>query len=121
MIFSTLNQLNCFLIFLFYGITSGIFISIFFVIFLIKQGKILKKIIFEAIFYSFHAIHFNFLINLYNLGKFSLVLLLGFILGLLWAESTCKKLVVFLSEKWYNYIKARKLIKQKHEHKPKES
>lgn len=116
MIFSTFNQLDCFLIFLFYGIISGLISNLFSAFFLIKQSKKYKKIIFDAFFCSFHAIKFNFLINFYNLGKFSIVLAISYLVGILWIELTSKNLVVFLSNKWYNYINKRKsTLKIKHD------
>ena len=110
MIFSTINQLNCFILFLFFGIIFGIIYLIFSVLFLKKYQKIFQKIIFEGIFYTFFSIFYVFLINFYNFGKFSLVLIFGCVLGFLWIKFMLKNLVVFFENLWYNYnIRKRKV------------
>lgn len=108
MIFSTLNQLNCFILFLFCGIILGIFYLIFSILFLKKHQKIFQKIIFEGIFYTFFSIFYVFLINFFNFGKISYVLIIGYILGFLWIKKVLQNLVVFLTNKWYNYLNAKK-------------
>lgn len=104
MIFSTLNQLNCFILSVFIGIIFGLIFSFFEILFLKKYAKIFKKIIFEGIFYSFFAIFYVFFINFYNFGKISYVLILGCVLGFLWAKKVLKNLVGILTDLWYNYI-----------------
>lgn len=116
MIFSTFNQLNCFLIFIFFGALFGCFANVIFVIFLKEYQKNALKIIFDAIFYSFFAILFIFLINIFNFGKYSFVLLIAIILGFLFIQEVSKNLVVFLQNKWYNLLKKIKL-KRKDERK----
>ncbi len=104
MIFSTINQLNCFFIFLFCGIIFGIIYLFFSTLFLKKYQKIFQKIIFDSIFYSFFAIFYVFFINFYNFGKISYVLIFGYCLGFLWIKKVFKNLVVKLENKWYNYL-----------------
>ena len=105
MIFSTFNQLNCFLLFLYFGIILGLISKIFFILFLNKFQKIIIKNIIFAIFYTFFSIFFVFLINFYNLGQFSYALILAYILGFLWFNFLSKNLVVFLENKWYTIIR----------------
>lgn len=104
MIFQTLNQLNCFLIFIFCGLVVGLISIIYFLIFLVNfQKKSIKTAIF-TFFYAFFSIFFVFLINFFNFGKFSFVLLMSYILGFVWSNYTFKKSVVILEERWYNKI-----------------
>ena len=110
MIFSTLNQFNCFLLFLFFGIFLGFIYCIFSILLLKKYQKIFQKIIFEGIFYTFFSIFYVFLINFYNFGKISYVLIFAFLCGYCWAKKLLKDLVVFFENKWYNYIKKKKEI-----------
>ncbi len=104
MIFSTFNQLNCFLLFLFFGIIISFIFNLFSVLFLRKYLKIYKKIIFESIFYTIFAVFFVFLLNFYNLGKFSFVLLMAYILGFIWLKFVSSKLIAILENKWYNLL-----------------
>lgn len=113
MIFSTNNQLNCFLIFSFFGILTGLIFNFFFVIFLKKYQKNIKKIIFDAIFCLFFCIFYIFLINIFNLGIFSISLLVAFSAGLFFSKKATRNLVVFLENKWYNTIK-RKTKNEEH-------
>ena len=110
MIFSTLNQLNCFLLFIFCGIILGLINAIFSVIFLKKYQKIFQKIIFEGIFYTFFSIFYVFLINFYNFGKISYVLILGYVLGYLWIKKVLNNLVVLFCDLWYNHLKKKREI-----------
>ena len=119
MIFSTLNQLNCFILFLFCGIIFGIIFSFFSILFLKKYQKIFQKIIFEGIFYTFFAIFYVFLINFYNFGEFSYVLILAYILGFLWIKKVLKNLVVKLQNKWYNCINLKRMQNGKKQRKSK--
>lgn len=109
MIFKTFNQLNCFLLFLFFGIIFGIFYLIFSVVFLKKYQKIFQKIIFEGIFYTFFSIFYVFFINFYNFGKISFVLILAYLLGFLWINKLGKNLVVNFENKWYNHLKRKEV------------
>lgn len=102
MIFLSLNQLNCFLIFLFYGIISCFIYKIFCILFLKNYQKKLKFIVFDAIFYTFLMIFLIFLINFLNFGKLSLALIFAFIIGFYSFKTLTKNLVVFLQNKWYN-------------------
>lgn len=101
MIFNTLNQFNCFLIFLFFGIISNLIYSLFSILFLKNYQKKIKIIIFDTIFYSFLMIFLIFLINFLNFGKLSFSILLAFICGFLSLKILTKNLVVFLENKWY--------------------
>ena len=101
MIFNTINQFNCFLIFLFFGIIFNLIYNLFSILILKKYQKKLKIIIFDAIFYSFLSIFLIFLINFLNFGKLSFSILFAFVLGFYLSNILTKKLVVFLIEKWY--------------------
>ena len=105
MIFSSLNQLNCFLIFLFLGFLCSFIFNMFFVIFCINFSKNFKKTIFKTIFFSIFSIIFIFFINFFNFGKMSISLLLGTILGYVWFDKLATNSVVFLQNKWYNTVK----------------
>ena len=105
MIFSTLNQLNSFLIFILFGFIFGFIFQILNIIFLKKYQKNFLKIIFDTIFYSFFSIFFVFLLNLFNFGKFSLTLCFGLLMGFLWMKKLMKNLVALFETKWYNFIK----------------
>ena len=109
MIFSTLNQLNCMLIFLVLGFACAIIFDIFIIIFQIKKSqkklKIIKKIIFESIFFAIFAIFFDIFLNFFNFGKFSITLFLSFVAGFLWFKNTSKKSVEFLQNKCYTIFK----------------
>ena len=120
MIFSTFNQLNIFLVFLFFGIIFGLIANIFFTLNTINFSKNIKKTIINSIFYVIFAIFFvNFLIY-FNFGKFSIILLSGYIFGYSFSKKTTKNLFAFLENKWYNLIKT-KLRQNKNEHRSKES
>lgn len=120
MIFSTFNQVHVFLLFLFFGIIFSIIFNILSVIFLKKYLKIFGNIIFETIFYSIFSIFFAIFINLFNLGQFSIVLLISYILGFVWCNFAGKKLFAFFSTKWYNLlikIKPKRRIRHAKKHK----
>lgn len=104
MIYETQNQINNILIFIFCGILFGIFSIIYFSLFLKNYQKKLIKIIFDTIFYAFFTIFFVFLINFFNLGCFSFVLLLTFTCGFLWSKSLTQNLVVILEKRWYTIV-----------------
>ena len=108
MIFSTLNQLNCFLLFIFFGLIFGFFYNLAGILFLKKYQKIFQKIIFDSVFFGFFSIFYVFLINFYNFGIFSITLILGYLIGFLWIKNLGKNLVVFLQEKWYTFLIKRK-------------
>jgi len=105
MIFSTTHQFNCLFVFLFFGIILGIISIIFFGLFLKKFQK--KFIIYtlDGVFYTFFSIFFVILLNIFNFGKFSISLILVYLIGYIWINKACKNLVVFLENKWYNIIK----------------
>ncbi len=107
MIFSTINQINCFITFLFFGIIFGIILNVFSIIFIKKYLKIYQKIIFESIFYTLFAILFIIFINFFNFGQLSLALVFAFVLGIIWINRLSKNLVDFLSTKWYTYLKVK--------------
>lgn len=104
MIFSTQHQLNCVLIFIFFGIISGLIYSFFCVLFLKKYQKKLIKLLFLSIIYSFFSIFFIFLINFFNFGKFSLTLFLSHLTGFSTTVLLLRKLVVIFEKLWYNKI-----------------
>ncbi len=108
MIFSTINQLNCFLIFLVFGFLCAIIYNLFFIIFCINFSKDFKKIIFQSIIFSTFSIFFVFLLNYFNFGKISIALFLAFVVGFFWFNKLAKNLVVFLSLKWYTILKSSK-------------
>lgn len=101
MIFQTQNQLNTFLIILFFGLICCLFFNFIKTIFLISFTKKFKKILFCCIFYSIFACFFIFLLIFFNFGIFNISLLLAFILGFIWCNFLFKNLVVFLENKWY--------------------
>lgn len=133
MIFSTLNQVNVFLVFLFFGVVFGFLFH--FVKLLYRSSdkvnplnknktnkkiskkfkkyieklliflKIFKKTIINTIFYLIFGIIFAFLINFFNFGNFSTVLLFTSILGFMWSYKSTKNLVVFLQKIWYTKVK----------------
>lgn len=105
MIFQTQNQLNCFFIFIFFGIITGIIFNISNLIFLKNYQKKLIKLILNTVFYSFFYIFFVFFINFFNFGNFSISLLLAYILGFTLSKRLSFKLIVLLKKKWYTIIK----------------
>ena len=104
MIFSTLNQVNCFLIFVFLGIIFSIIYDALFILFLKKHRKKFANYTFDTIFYAIFSCFFVIFKNIFNFGLFSFSLLLACSIGFVWTKSTTKNLVVFLEEKWYNKI-----------------
>ncbi len=115
MIFSTFNQLNCFLLFLFFGIVFGFIIQILFLVVLKKYQKNYLKIIFDGIFYSIFAIVYVILLNFYNFGEFSISLIFAYIIGFLWIKYVTKKIFAILENKWYTICKSKqKKEKTKH-------
>lgn len=117
MIFKTNLQLNCFLIFLFFGIIIGFISNCYDLIFLKNYQKKLKKIVFDCIFYVFFSIFYVFLINYFNFGHYSIALILSYIFGFWIAKTLLRKTVVILQSKWYNkiniLIKSKKIKKQR--------
>ena len=113
MIFSTFNQVNCFLIFLFFGIIIGLISKLFFTLILKNYKKIFKKNVFYTIFYTFFSIIFVFLINFYNLGQFNYALIIAYLLGYFYFLFISKNLFAFLENKWYNKITKLKLFRKK--------
>jgi len=107
MIFSTQNQLDCFLIFLFFGILFGFILSLFDLIFFRKNEKIIIKNITNCIFSAIFLIFFTILLNIFNFGKFSLTLLFSISFGLLAFKRLVSNLVVFLQNKCYNVFKSK--------------
>lgn len=105
MIFSTLNQFNSFLIFIFAGLIFGFIFQFLNLLFLKNYQKFFLKIIFDTIFYSFFSIFLVFLLNIYNFGNFSLTLCLASIVGFVWFKKLFANLVALLETKWYNCLK----------------
>lgn len=104
MIFSTFNQLNCFLIFIFLGIICAVVFDLFSIIFLKKYQKNFLKLLFDTIIYGFFSVIFIIFENIFNFGIFSLSLVLAFLIGFIFTCHLNIKLVVFLEDKWYNVI-----------------
>ncbi len=104
MIFSSFNHVNCFLVFLFFGIILGFIDNIISIVFLKNYQKKFVIPIFDTVFYTFFSILFVILLNIFNFGEFSLVLVLAYVLGFYWIKKQLKNLVAFLQTKWYNVI-----------------
>ena len=104
MIFSTFNQFNCFIIFLFLGLICRLIYNLFSIIFLKNYKKIKIKIIFDLFFYIFFNFLLIFLIFYLNFGKIDFAIILAFLIGNLWVKKLTKNLVVFLEKKWYTFI-----------------
>ena len=107
MIFSTQNQFNSFLIFIFVGLVFGLIFQILNLIFLKNYQKIFLKIIFDTVFFTFFSIFLVFLLNIFNFGKFSYTLCLATVLGFFTTKKLCKNLVALFETKWYNFIKSK--------------
>ena len=107
MIFLTNNQLNCFLLFLFFGILIGIIFQLIFVIILKKYKKIWQNIIIDTVFCTIFLIIFDFLLNFYNFGKLSLTLILAYLLGYFWICKLTKKTVDKCNKLWYTMLKGK--------------
>ena len=105
MIFQTQNQLNCFLIFIFFGIILGIIFNFYNLIFLKNYQKKLTILILNTIFYAFFYIFFVILINFLNFGHFSTTLFFSYILGFITSKRLSFNLVVIFEKKWYTIIK----------------
>lgn len=104
MIFSTQNQINCFIIFLFCGILIGLFFKLINLLFLIKFKKIFQKNIFFGVFYLFFCVFFIFLLIFFNFGKFSFTLLSSYLFGFWWTLKLVKKSFDVFENLWYNTI-----------------
>ena len=112
MIFSTLNQFNCFVSFLFFGILVGLIYNLFCILFCKKYLNFYQKNIFFCIFSAFFIVFFTFLKNYFNFGIFSLSLFAFYFMGFLWCCKLLKNLVVFFSNKWYTLLKKHIFIKK---------
>lgn len=130
MIFSTFNQINTFLVFLFLGVVFGFvfhFVKLLYrekaeinfknkstkkfkikLKILLKKLILFKKIIINSLFYLIFGVIFAILINFYNFGIFSIVLLSSSISGFIWSYKSTKNLVVFLQKFWYTKVNERK-------------
>lgn len=104
MIFQTQNQVNNFLIFVFFGLIIGLISSIYFLIFFKNFQKIIVKNVLNLIFYTFFCIFYIFLTNIFNFGNFSLVLLFAYYLPYIFIKHITRKLVGVLEKKWYTII-----------------
>ena len=104
MIFSTQSQLNCVLIFVFAGMLIGILANIIFAIFLKNYQKYAIKLTFSTIFYAFFSVFYIFILNIFNYGNFSIVLLLSYLAGFQFTNWQLKKLVVIFEKAWYNKL-----------------
>lgn len=104
MIFQTQNQINCVLIFVFFGLIIGLISIIYFLLFLKNFQKITLKTIINTFFYAFFCIFYVFLINIFNFGKFSSTLFLSYFFSfVIFKRITCKS-VGILEKKWYTII-----------------
>lgn len=108
MIFATNLQLNCFILFIFFGVILGFIFNLFFVLFLKNNSKLIKNIILNTIFCTFFCVFFVILLNLFNFGKLSLSLILAYLLGYFWVKKLTRNLVDKLSKKWYTLLQRRK-------------
>lgn len=118
MIFSSTNQVNILFIFCSAGIASAIFFAAFSIIFLKNYLKKIKKTLFFALFYAFYYVFFIILINFFNFGKFSLSLLISYILSFKLVELLLRNLVVIFEKRWYNkFIKITNSIRSTHKRK----
>ncbi len=111
MIFSSFNHLDCFLVFLFFGIILGFLGSLLSLLFLKKYQKKFIIYIFDTVFFTFFAIFFVFLINIFNFGEFNIPLVITYLLGFLWIKKVCKKMFAILEDKWYNILSKLKISK----------
>ena len=104
MIFPTQHQLNSCFLFLFFGFIAGFIYLIYFLIFYkIFHKKLIKTILF-AVFYLFFCIFFIILINFFNFGKFSFLLISLYFASFTYFKHTLFKSFVFLKKKCYNLI-----------------
>ena len=76
MIFQTENQINVFLIFLFFGLICCLLFNLLKTLFLINFFKNFIKILFYCVFYCVFSCFFVILLIFYNYGKFSFSILL---------------------------------------------
>lgn len=113
MIFSTFNQFNIFLIFIFFGFIFGFIYNLINIIFLLKFAKNLKKIIIFCCFYTVFCCFFVILLNLFNFGIVSPILIFAFVFGFFWCNKAIRNLVVFYENKWYNTINKIKILRRK--------
>ena len=104
MIFATVNQLNCFLIFFSLGIIFNLIFNLIKIIFCLNFSKNIIKNIINCIFFSIFSIIFVIFINFFNFGSLSFTLILACLLGWFLFEMLVKKTVVFLQAKWYNVL-----------------
>ena len=116
MIFSTINQLNLFILYIFFGVIVGVIFQLFFILFLKNYQKLWQKIIFDTIFCSIFCIFFVILSIFYNFGQFSYVLLIAYLVGYFWIKKLSKKIVVKVQKKWYTLL-IRKFKNEKSKHK----
>lgn len=107
MIFATNNQLNCFILFIFFGLILGGIFQLLSIIFFKKYQKNWEKIVFESIFYTFFCIFFVILSNIFNFGLFSFALVLAYLIGFIWTNKLSAKLVGKIQNKWYNFLKGK--------------
>lgn len=104
MIYSTTNQLNTMLIFIFLGLIIGTSFSLIKILIFEKYLKNIIKIIINSVVFSFFSIFLIIFINFLNFGQPSLSLISAYIFGIFWAKNLFKNLVVFLENKWYTII-----------------
>lgn len=105
MIFFSLNQTNCFFVFIFFGLLLGFIFYFFNLLFIKKFKKIYLKSIILCIFYSFYAIFFVFLKNFFNFGIFSFSILIAFLFGIFISKMFTQFLVEKIFIKCYNMFK----------------
>lgn len=105
MIFQTQNQLNYFLIFIFFGFILGTIFNVYNLIFLKNYQKKLINLILGTVFYSFFCIFYVIFIIFFNFGNFSVTLFISYILGFIITKKRTFNLVVIFEKKWYTIIK----------------
>lgn len=111
MIFSTISQLNCVLIFCFFGIVCSIVLTSFSILFVLNFHKNFIKTLINMVIYIIFSIFFVILLNFFNFGNFSLTLFIVYSLSFITFKILSRKSVVFLQTLWYNKIK--KIFKRK--------
>jgi len=104
MIFISFNQLNIFLIFLFFGFVFSLIYNLINTILLFKFLKKINKIIINSIFFILFSCVFVFFLNIFNFGIINITLSLAYIFGFVLGVKVLNKTVVFLQNKWYTIL-----------------
>ncbi len=102
MIFSTVAQTKIFFCLLYGGMIYYAIYFIFSVFFVTKNKNKLTKNIYLIFNSLFFGLIFIIFINIFNFGRFHIFLLGAYTLGYVWCRITFRKLLDFLSNRWYN-------------------